>query len=389
MIKLDKTLPEGTRDYLYSEAGLYKELTEKLADIFESSGFNRVMTPVIEKYDLISATNRSLKQENLYKLVDNTGRLIVIRPDNTAPIARVVATKLSDAPLPERLYYTQSIYRINDDYSGKTNEILQSGVEIVGSTGVKSDLECIVTALEVLDSLGMDYKLEIGNVGFVGALISDLDLSEDEKTALKSYVETKNSVSLNMFDSRLQNNVIRQLPLLFGGEEIFEEAYRLAGENKEATEAIDYVKLLYRMLVDAGYGDRIMIDLGIVHKFDYYTGTVFRGYVDNAGEPVIKGGRYDRLLSVLGRDLPATGFAVNLCAVIDAILKSGRKPDENIPGAIIFYNPDRFADAVKLKRSYIEKGISCVLSSFDSIEQTREYASRMNIGEVVDLSAKD
>lgn len=386
MAKLDKTIPEGTRDLLYGEARLYDTITKKFDAVYENAGFSRICTPAVENYDLFCEVNRSLKQENIYKLIDNTGKLLVIRPDNTTPIARVVATKLKNSPLPQKLYYDQHIYRVNGDYSGMRNEVLQSGIELVGAGGLKGDLLCIVTALEALKTLGLDFKLEIGHVGYFNALIGDMDLSEDEVMTVRSFVEAKNFVSLNMFDKNLQNDVIRKLPLLYGNEEVFEKAEALAAGNTEALAVLDYVKALYTALCDAGYGQYIMVDMGMVHKFDYYTGTVIRGYIDHAGEPVLKGGRYDKLLEKFDYDVPATGFAINVCAAADALIKSGRMPKQSVSDAVVFYSAATLKAAIESKNAYAEKGLVCELSAFDTLEATKEYARAIGIKEVIDVT---
>ncbi len=306
MKKLDITIPEGTRDLIFAEADLQNRLATKFTDIYKSSGFCRVETPAIENYDLISTVNSSIKQENMYKLTDNTGKLMALRPDNTTPMARVAATKLYNSGKLQKLYYNQKIYRINGDYSGKRNEILQSGIELIGAPGLKGDLLCIMTALEIMKSLGLEYKLEIGHAGFFNSIVESYNLNDEEDAELRRYVEEKRYVRYqknadSKFDDRL-----RKLPQLFGGAEIFAEAREIANGIAEAEAALDYVERLYNMLISAGYGEYIMLDLDIVPKFDYYTGVLFRGYIANAGEPVLKGGRYDRLLATFGRDLTDT-----------------------------------------------------------------------------------
>lgn len=386
MPKLNLTIPEGTRDLLYREARLYDAVCDDFNSVYENAGFSRISTPAVENYDLFAKVNPSLKEENIYKLTDNTGHLLVIRPDNTTPIARVVATKLKNAPLPQKLYYNQHIYRVNSDYSGMRNEVLQSGIELVGVGGFKSDLLCITTALDTLKTLGLNFKLEIGHVGYFNALVSKMDLTDDEIMTVRSFVEAKNFVSLGMFDKNLQNDVIRQLPLLYGNEEVFDKAAELAGGNTDALAALDYVRSLYTALCAAGYGDYIMVDMSMVHKFDYYTGTVMRGYIDRAGEPVLKGGRYDKLLCQFDYDVPATGFAINVCAVCDALIKSGKLPETKAADAIVFFDTNSLGEAIKLKNSYAEDGKVCEMSVFDTLEATEAYAKAMNIGKVIDLT---
>ncbi len=389
MSKLDKTIPEGTRDLLYQEAELYNAISSDFAKIYEAAGFSLISTPNIENYNLFTAVNPSLREENIYKLTDNTGKLLVIRPDNTTPIARVVATKLKGATLPQKLYYNQHIYRVNGENSGMRGEILQSGIELVGGGGIKSDLLCIITALEVLKSIGLDFKLEIGHVGYFNALISSMELDEDEAMTVRTFVEAKNFVSLNMFDKNLRNDTIRRLPLLYGNAEVFAEAEKLADGNTQALAALSYVKTLYDTLNSAGYGEHIMVDMSMVHKFDYYTGTVIRGYIDRAGEPVLKGGRYDKLLEKFDYDVPATGFGVNVCAVADALIKSGRLMEENPADAIVHYTPNTVGAAVELMNSYRESGKICEMSVFDTIEETEEYAKKMQIKKVINLAQRE
>lgn len=388
MNKPDITIPEGTRDLLFAEADLYKRLEQKFTKIFEQSGFSRVETPTIENYDLISTVNRSIRQEYMYKLTDNTGKLMALRPDNTTPIARVAATKLQNAGLPQKLFYNQKIYRINSDYSGKRNEILQSGIELIGAPGLKADLLCITTALEALKSLGLKYKLEIGHAGFFNSLINSYGLSDEDDEKLRGYVETKRYVKDQGKSSALPDAKLRKLPQLFGGAEIFSEARQVADGNKEATEALDYVEKLYDLLVNAGYEEYIMIDLDIVPKFDYYTGVLFRGYVDKAGEPILKGGRYDKLLATFGYDVPATGFAVNVCAAADALIKTGMLLDVRLADVIIYYDENSFKKAIDRKKWYNDQGLTCELSTFDSIGKTKEYAKRMNINKVENLTSE-
>ena len=386
---LNKNTPEGTRDLLYSEAELYDDLTRLFSKNYEMSGFRKVETPVIENYDLITAIDRSINQENLYKLTDNTGHLLALRPDNTTPIARIAATKLRNAELPQKLYYNQNIYRINTDYSGKRNEILQSGIELIGESGLKADLLCIMTALEALKSLGLKCKLEIGHVGFFNALLKELDLDDEEAATVRNFVEMKNFVSLNMFDKNLQNEKIRKLPLLYGDNEVFEEAAELASGNRDANDALDYVKKVYDLLDSAGYAETIMVDMGIVHKFDYYTGIVFRGYIEGAGEPVLKGGRYDNLISAFGYDLPATGFAINVCAVADAIMKQRGGSNKENSKVIVHYDENTFRTAIKIKEEFMRENISCELSCFETSEEMNKYAEKMNISRVIDLTSGD
>ncbi len=372
-------IPEGTRDIIYDDALVYEDISQRLSSVYAKNGFRPVMTPAVEYYDVFGFEGQPISQESMYKFTDMSGRLIVLRADNTTPLARVAATKLRSAQLPQKICYNQNIYRINSEHSGRRNEILQSGVEIIGAAGIKSDIICLAVALEALRSLGVDFKIEIGTVGFYNALIKELDLSEKETDIVREYVDTKNTVSLDLMKRRNGFEKIKRLPMLYGGEEVFDEAYSIAGDNAEAIEALDYIKKLYGALASSGYADNIMIDLGLVHKIDYYTGVVFRGYIEGAGEAVLSGGRYDNLINHFGYNAVATGFAINVGLCADTIIKNMKEEVRVGADYLIFFEADGFKYADEYKTELDKKGFTSEFSSACSIEDALAYAREARI----------
>lgn len=384
------SVPNGTRDILFGEAELYDRLGRTLSSVFERAGCRRIMTPAIEFYDVFDSSGDSIPQESMFTLTDRSGRLLVLRADNTTPAARVAATRLRsalDGDSPQKLYYCQSVYRAGSGYTGRRSELFQSGVEMIGAGGVRGDLCCLTAALDALAALGPEFKLEIGHVGFFNSLASELGASPEDVRRIREYVDSKNAVSLRLLSSeaksRLAYDKIRRLPLLYGGCEVFDEAAELAGGNKGACEALSYVRRLYDELVAAGWQDQILVDLGMVHKIDYYTGVLFTGYIDGAGEAVLRGGRYDNLVANFGMDVPAIGFAVNLSAVADTLSRSGEDEDERHPDCVIHYDDGGFAEAEKLRRQYIAEGKACEYSCFDNASAACEYARSAGAGELI------
>lgn len=385
MYRYNKNIPDGTRDILFEEAKIYDEIEQKLSKVYETEGFSKIITPAIEYYDTFDHSGQALKQEEMFKLTDSRGRLAVLRADNTTPTARVIATKLKNAPLPLKLYYNQNICRICEGYTGRRSEIFQSGVEFAGINGEKADVICIMTAVKALRSLGLNFKIEIGHVGYCGALIKEIGLSDEETATVREYINSKNTVSLGFLklktDSDSTFEKIRQLPRLFGGSEIFPKARELAGDNSEALSSLDSVISMYNILTSAGYGDDILIDLGIAHSMEYYTGIVFRGYIDGVGEPVLGGGRYDNLIGNFDYDIPATGFAINMCLAADAMMKknlNSKSEDKSIQNKyLIHYEPDSFSEALKYQNTLIMGGMSAHMSGFDTEAESMKYAVKI------------
>lgn len=389
MNKRNKGVPEGTRDIIFEEARLRREIGRRLENVYENAGFDCVSTPAVEYYDVFDYPGQSIGQEQMFKLTDPSGQLIVLRADNTTPVARIAATKLRTAPLPLKIYYTQDVWRIEKGYSGRRSEYTQSGAELIGAPGLKGDLICLSCAIDALASIGADFKLELGCVGYYSAIVDALDLSDEDKADVLRWIDAKNSVSLSGMSRRIDDaegfDRVRRLPLLYGDGRIFKEAESLAEGNEKALESLSYLRRLYDAVCSAGYADKIIIDLGMVHSIDYYTGVVFTGYIAGAGEPVLTGGRYDNLISNFGgASLPATGFAINLALVCDALrgYECGKKPAD----MLIYFTPDDFSAAREYAAKAAENGLSAELSSAASFDEAISEARSRHISRAVDMS---
>ena len=131
MKRFDKITPEGTKDLLFEECRIQKEITNGLHAAFTNDGYHQVVTPGFEFYDVFSTTALYYPQETMYKSLDNKGRVLVARPDSTIPIARLVCSRLKDYPMPLKLYYEQKVFRNNPGLRGRSNEMLQMGVELM------------------------------------------------------------------------------------------------------------------------------------------------------------------------------------------------------------------------------------------------------------------
>lgn len=332
MRRYDLITPEGTRDYLFEECALKRIVENRTREIFKSMGYSRLITPGLEFYDVFSLNSRYFPQEELCKLTDNKGRLMVVRPDSTMPIARVAATRLRDAQLPLRLYYTQPVYNFAPSLKGRSTEINQTGIELIGSSSRMADVEVISAALSVLSSVGKDtpvqfavnYSLELGDVRIFRELMHRLNATPAQKEEIRSLIESKNYPALNdMLDTLGDNKIthsLRKLPTLFGGEEVFARAAEVF-QDERIQEILDSMKVLYKAVCAISGEGNVIVDLGLVNKTDYYTGLVIKGYLEGYGEEVISGGRYDKLLSDFGFDVPAVGMAVNVDAVANVIGK--------------------------------------------------------------------
>lgn len=365
----NKVTPEGTKDYLFEECSRRSTVTAILKDIFKSRNYHRVMTPTTEYYDVFTSSESYLPQEQMYKLIDKNGKLMVLCPDGTVPIARLTAARLTHMEMPLRLYYSHNVYRMANGLRGHSSEVYQCGVELIGNGSLRSDLEILSMAADSLERIsGGDYRLEICNIGYFKALMDSLEADEDVTEEIRRNIEQKNFASLNDLLDNFPGNkaaeALRYLPRLFGGEEVFERAYQLF-DDEAARTSLQELQNVYQSLQELGLGNHVIIDLGLVNQAEYYTGIIFRGYFTEVGEPVLSGGRYDALLRDFGPDLPAIGFAVNVDLASNILPKTKSKPAD----ILVWAQDDKYlVKTLKYEQTLMQQGNTvenCVLETRD------------------------
>ena len=381
-----KMTPEGMKDFLFAECSAMDDVCGRIESVFTSRGFKKVITPGIEFYDVFSLPCSGISQEEMFKLTDNKGRLMVARPDSTLPIARMVSTRLQNNVMPVRLYYKQAVYRSNPTLTGRRNEMMQMGVELLGVQGLRADLEIITTAVQAMKAVARDFRIELGHAGVFDALSAELDINDSYKEKIRLSIEGKNYSALNNLLDKLEPSravsAIRRLPSLFGGEEVIGEA-RAICEGTTAAQPLDDLHTIYTNLTSLGLGDKLIIDLGLVQRNDYYTGVVFTGYINGIGDAVLSGGRYDELLSEFDVPMGAAGFAIDTDAVTLKTLADESVSYADNPAVLIFA-PDgcemqAIAEAERLNRV----GVKAQFSVLPTIEETRAFAARRGIAKVM------
>ena len=391
MKRNDLITPEGTRDLLFDECLARREAEQKLNTLFSGLGYSEVVTPGIEFYDLFSSSTRHFRQESMYKLVDSKGRIIVMRPDSTIPIARLAATRLKDAQFPLRLFYNQSVYENNALLKGRSDEVVQAGIELLGGEMIKKgDLEVLTTAAEALAGFdSSDFRLEIGHIGYFKELMNKLGADDSVKEEIRTLISTKNYPVLNdLLDGLGSSKVasaLRQLPRLFGGIDVLDKASDLYNDD-DINAILEYLREVYTKLCEIGYEGKISLDLGIVSHIDYYTGIVFRGYLSNIGEAVLKGGRYDRLVGEFGRDCNAVGFGVNVDSAARHMMLCGTASAGEKPTVIVFGAAGFEAKAMAYVHKLVRNGEKAENSLFDTLDETVAYAKLNGISKVVEIN---
>ena len=315
-------IPFGMRDLFPQECAVKSRLEERISRVYESYGYQKIETPLIEFYSTYQNTFTSLKEETMYKFVDESGQILALRTDMTLPIARLCATKYGNVEGPFRFSYCANVYKVRQNFAGKRNEVTDCGIELIGLDD-GSDLEVLSCALDVMAALPVaDCTLEIGNSNFFKTAVREAGISKEDARELADLIDAKAMTDVR---EKLQTLAINEkafdffahLPL-FNGEDALREALRYSFAPSLKQEAERCVKLS-EDLNALGYQGRFAFDLGKVPHLDYYTGIIFEGFVPGIGTAVLSGGRYDDLLKKVGRDMPAIGFGVKVDYLLDAV----------------------------------------------------------------------
>jgi ATP phosphoribosyltransferase regulatory subunit len=312
-------IPKGVPTFLPAAAQEKRTLETALFTVFAERGYREVIPPTFEYLDVLTPGLDAELIEKSYKVVDRaTGRILVLRPDATAQIARMVGMGMLDGAFPLRVYYSVNVFRYEPEHAGRDREIFQIGVELIGSRGLTADAEPIILAGECLQSLDVhEFRIAIGHGALFQGLLDRAGVPSDAHRRVREAAARKD---VGRMETILQSAGIRgpaakallAVPTLVGGEEVLDRAARLAGQSDECQRPIRQLREVWSRAANAGLGQHLLLDMGEIRHMEYYTGLVFDVYAEGIGSEIGGGGRYDHLIGRFGRDVPATGFAFDL-----------------------------------------------------------------------------
>jgi len=355
-------LPKGAKLYLPDEAAQKRVVEERLLEVFRRWGYREVVTPAYEYFDVLSqGTDREL-QERMFKMVDReSGRLLALRADVTPQIARIVATRMRDEPKPLRLAHLSNVFRYDEPHVGRYREFYQAGVELVGLPNPEGDAEMIAMTVEGLQALGLArFQIDVGQAEFFRGILGDLGVDETTARALRSALGRKDQSALERLVALLGapaavTELLLTLPALYGRGDVLDRAEGLV-KNGRSEAALANLAEVYRLLRAYGLADSVLLDLGEVRGFDYYSGVHFEAYVSGLGAPLVGGGRYDQMLGRFGYECPATGFAFEVGRALLAMGSQGAAAEVSGPDFFIIDFTLEKTRALALARRFRDLG---------------------------------
>ncbi|MGM0841617.1 MAG: ATP phosphoribosyltransferase regulatory subunit [Bacillota bacterium] len=365
--------PLGMRDTFPDLYEIKDQTKKKMEQAMKLWGYNFIETPSLEYYETVGEASAILDQQ-LFKLLDQQGHTLVLRPDMTAPIARIAASKLLKDEAPLRLAYSNSVFRAQQREGGRPAEFEQVGIECIGDDSVSADAEVIALMVSVLKEAGLEnFKISIGHIGFVQELFTQIVGTEERADTLRRYLYEKNYVGYRRHVNELALSSIDKQRLfrfleLRGSENVLGEAHSLL-EGEKGLHALEQLKDLWSILKDYEVEQYVKFDLSLVSHMSYYSGILFEVYGENVGFAIGNGGRYDKLLEKFGKNSGATGFGLRL----DYVLEAMQVELTSTLQQCVLFSDERRKEAIRLANELRSEGVNVVLQNWKGVGDVDEF----------------
>ena len=385
--------PDGVRDIYGDECARKLGVQEQIKNVFHLYGYQNIETPAFEFFDIFKAERGSVDSREMYKFFDRENNTLVLRPDITPSIARCVAKYFMDEQLPLRLCYLGSTFQNSTSYRGRLKEATQTGVEMIGDDLIDADAEMIAIAIDALKATGLkEFQVELGQVDFYRGLLEEAHMDEETQDQLRELIENKNYFGVEELLSEQTmspelKRLFLKLPELFGDIDQIRLAKSMTS-NLRAVRAIERLEKIQEILDSYGLGDYVSYDLGMLSKYSYYTGIIFKAYTYGTGDYIVAGGRYDKLLEQFGKNAPAVGFAIEVDRLMSALSRQKICTKTDDVDTMILYEESARAEAIRMAGELRAEKKSVQLLRKDSLHSFSEYlacASRQKIKSLIYL----
>ena len=324
-------LPDHIADVLPSEARHIEELRRELLDTARGYGYEQVMPPMLEHLEsLLTGTGEALDLQT-FKLVDQlSGRMLGLRADTTPQVARIDAHLLNRQGI-ARLCYCGPVLHTRPDRPHATREPLQFGAEIYGHAGLEADLEALQLALDCLQATQVEsLTVDMADARIVRSLLAGLGLDSARLAQLHAALAAKDATelaSLTRDFPQASREALQALIALYGDRQVLAEAARVLPRTPPIQQALEHLQWL------SGHveGARVSFDLADLRGYAYYSGMRFGIYTPGASDALVRGGRYDEVGAVFGRNRPAVGFSLDVRELVGVAAKRPLKAAVRAP----------------------------------------------------------
>lgn len=385
--------PEGVRDIYGLEYAKKLTVQNLLHEKFREFGYKDIQTPSFEFFDVFGKEIGTTASKDLYKFFDKEGNTLALRPDFTPSMARSAAKYFMEETLPVRFAYSGNAFTNTSNLQGKLKETTQMGVELFNDGSLEADGEMINLAVECLLNAGLkEFQISIGEIEFFKGLCEEAGLDEETEYELREFISSKNFFGAQEL-LELKKLPKEKIDMLLSISDAFGSLEALKDiksniKNSRSLKAIERLEQLYQILCFYGVENYVSFDLGMLSKYNYYTGVIFKGYTYGVGDAILTGGRYDHLLSCFGKDAAAIGFMIIVDDLMVALSSQKLAPECKAEGMLMVYEKANLKEAIGKARELRSGKIMVELmekAADKSKEDYEAFAKSNRIKEVVFL----
>ncbi|MGQ9460768.1 MAG: histidine--tRNA ligase [Candidatus Bathyarchaeaceae archaeon] len=359
----------GMRDFLPQDAERMRHVEQVSRELAQLYGYEEVITPVVEPYNLLAAKSGEEIRERMYAFEDFGGRKIALRPEFTASVARLVATKMRNKPKPTRLFCVGSLYRYDEPQFGRFREFWQANYELIGSSKPEADAEALILTKDLMERLGLrEYWFKIGHVGILRGILSQEGVTEEQQNRIMQLLDKK------LWEEALtvirglgaSQNCLTTLKKVFetkgkDSSQILKRVKENVQDYGKAVAAAENLWEILELTAESGVKLEVTIEAGFARGLEYYTGMIFETYVPGIEIALSGGGRYDKLIELFGGEpTPALGVAQGIDRIVLAMKKQKIPTKITVEKRIVVIpvNKESMAKAIELSSMLRGAGFS-------------------------------
>jgi len=391
--------PRGTRDFLFTEMEQRKYAETILRRVFETYGYFEIKTPLFEELKLFTMKSGEEIKEQIYHFQDKSGREMALRPELTAPVARLYLDKFQKSPKPIKMYYYGSCFRYERPQAGRWRQFWQFGCELIGGKSPEAEAEVISLANQSLEELGLDeFEIHVGNLGILRGVLEEATITGDIQDQVMGIIDKGDMNELQNYLDQLNlqgkyREILLTLIGLKGGKELLVQVADLIKDIEPAYIALKDLEDLLVTLDSFGM-DNYLVNLGIARGLDYYSGMVFEIYVHGLGaqKQICGGGTYNLIEVFGGEQVTSTGFAFGFDRVMGALESQdiNLNVKDNLKVYVAPISKNTRQKAFELVQSLRKAGIaSDVDLARKKLKKILSYANNLGVKYVVLIGERD
>jgi histidyl-tRNA synthetase len=391
----------GMRDLLPVDAERMRRVEQVSREVSKFYGYEEIITPVLESYELLAAKIGEEIRERMYTFKDLGGRKVALRPEFTASVARLVASKLRNEPKPMRLFSVGSLYRYDEPQYGRFREFWQSNYELFGSPRPEADAEILMLTNDLLKRLGLkNYRFKIGHTEILKGILDQEGMDEGKQNSVRQLLDKKSweEALAIVRDADVSQKCLAALERLF--ETRGEDAFKVLESVKEtvqgydsAVAAVDNLWEILELVKDSGVKLEVMVEAGFARGLEYYTGMIFESYVPRIDVALGGGGRYDKLIQLFGGEpIPAVGVAQGIDRIVLALKKQrvSQKTGKEKSVVVISVKEESMGKALELSDMLRKSGLAVEVAVMGrSVSRALADADRRGVAYAVIVGPKE